>query len=69
METLLETCSLLAMNRLLLGGGGYEESLGVWKELVGLAGGPLQMLEWVACFVFVLVFVPSSSSFLPALSF
>lgn len=44
-ETLSGTCSLLLMNRELLGGGGYEESLRVWKELVGLAGGPLAMLE------------------------
>lgn len=44
-ETLLGTCSLLTMNRLLMGGEGYQESFRVWKELVGLAGGPLKLLE------------------------
>jgi len=44
-ETLSETCSLLTMNRLFMGGSGYEESLGVWNELVGVAGEPLHMCE------------------------
>jgi len=44
-ETLSGTCSLLMMNRLFMGGGGYEETLSVWKEVVGVVGGPLHMLE------------------------